>query len=101
MLLGEIKVIFAEVLRVQAGINVAFKRQQGLAGIVRGEFRLPVAKASGVQAGQFIADAHQLGDLYRRQSAADFDQLLRFIQQFRLGEAFGCQWAFVIKSFCR
>ncbi|MNT45794.1 hypothetical protein D3C72_1823940 [compost metagenome] len=101
MLLGEVKIALAEVLCVQTGIDVAFESQQGLASIVWGELWLPVAKASGVQPGQFVADAHQFGDLYRRQLAADFDQLLRLVQQFRLSEAFCRQWAFVIKGFCR
>jgi hypothetical protein len=101
MLLGEVEIGFVEILRLQAGVNVALERQQRLTGIVRGKFRLPLAKARGVQPGQLVADAHQAGDLRRRQLAANFDQLFRLVQQFGLREAFCRQRAFVIESFCR
>ena len=99
MLLGKVKIGLVEILRLQAGVNVALERQQRLTGIVWGKFRLPLAKARGVQPGQLVADAHQAGDLRRRQLAANFDKPLRLVQQFGLREAFCRQRAVVIESF--
>ena len=99
MLLGKVEIGLVEILRLQAGVNVALERQQRLTGIVWGKFRLPLAKARGVQPGQLVADAHQAGDLRRRQLAANFDKPLRLVQQFGLREAFCRQRAVVIESF--
>ena len=48
MLLGKIEIVFAEGFGLQAGVDITFKRQNRLAGILRREIWLPVMKASGV-----------------------------------------------------
>ena len=51
MLLGKIKIGFAEIFRLQAGVHIAFKRQNRLASVGRGEIRVPLVKAGRVQIG--------------------------------------------------
>ena len=101
MLLGKIKIGFAKIFRLQAGVHIAFKRQNRLASVGRGEIRVPLVKAGRVQIGQLVADAHQRGDLRRRELTRFADQLLRIVQQFRLGIAFGGERALVVERFCR
>ena len=76
MLLGKIEVGFTEVFRLQTGIDITFKRQNRLASVSRGEIRVPLVKAGRVKIGQLVADAHQRGDLRRRELARFTDQLL-------------------------
>ena len=47
MLLGKIEIVFAEGFGLQASVDITFKRQNCLAGILRCEIWLPVMKASG------------------------------------------------------
>ena len=54
MLLGKIEIVFAEGFGLQAGVDITFKRQNRLAGILRREIWLPVMKASGVDTRQFV-----------------------------------------------
>ena len=54
--------------------SITLEGQQGLAGIVRGEIRLPFGKAGGVESRQFVADLHQAGDLIRGQLPGPMDQ---------------------------
>ena len=76
MLLGKIEIVFAEGFGLQASVDITFKRQNCLAGILRCEIWLPVMKASGVDTRQFIADAHQGANLRGRQFPRFMDQLL-------------------------
>ena len=76
MLLGKIEIVFAEGFGLQAGVDITFKCQNRLAGILRREIWLPVMKASGVDTRQFVADAHQRANLRRRQFPRFMDQLL-------------------------
>lgn len=55
MLLGKIEIVFAEGFGLQASVDITFKRQNCLAGILRCEIWLPVMKASGVDTRQFVA----------------------------------------------
>jgi hypothetical protein len=68
-MLGKIEIGFAEGFCLQAGIDIAFKRQNRLAGVF-GVKWVPVVKAGRVQIRQLVADAHQLADLRRRELAA-------------------------------
>ena len=54
MLLGKIEIVFAESFGLQAGVDITFKRQNRLAGILRREIWLPVMKASGVDTRQSL-----------------------------------------------
>ena len=101
MLLGEIEISLAKGFCLQAGIDIPLKRQNRLAGVVRGEVWLPVVKAGRVQVSQLVADAHQFANLWRRQLAGNADKLLRVFQQFRLGITRRCQRALIIERFCR
>ena len=74
MLLGKIKIGFTEGLRLHSGIDIPFKCQNGLAGIVRREIRLPFPETGGIQSGQLITDMHQRADIRRGQFAAGFYQ---------------------------
>ena len=65
MLLGEVEIRFAEGLRLQTGVDVAFKRQNRLARILRRKIGLPAVEAFGIQVRQLIADTHKRSDLRR------------------------------------
>ncbi len=101
MLLGKIKVVFAKGFCLQAGIDVTFEGQNCLAGVGRGEVRVPVVETSGIKIRQLIADPHQAGNLRCRKLACLADQLLRVIQQFRLGITLGGEDALVVERFSR
>ena len=101
MLLGKIEIGFAKIFRLQTGVDITFKRQNRLASVRRGEIRVPLVKAGRVKIGQLVADAHQRGDLRRREPTRFADQLLRVVQQFRLGIALGGERALVVERFCR
>ncbi|MOA57634.1 hypothetical protein D3C78_1818480 [compost metagenome] len=58
-------------------------------------------EAGGIQIRQFVADAHQLGNLRGRQLTRLTDQVLGMIQQFRLGIALGGKRALVVERFSR
>ncbi|MNC71284.1 hypothetical protein D3C75_1221860 [compost metagenome] len=74
MRLGKVEIRLAEILHGEAGVDITLEGQQGLAGIVRGEIRLPFGKAGGVESRQFVADLHQAGDLIRGQLPGPMDQ---------------------------
>ena len=76
MLLGKIEVGFTEVFRLQTGIDITFKCQNRLTRVSRGEIRMPFMESRRVQVCQLVADAHQRGDLRRRELARFTDQLL-------------------------
>ena len=54
MLLGKIEIVFGEGFGLQASVDITFKRQNCLAGILRCEIWLPVMKASGGDTRQFV-----------------------------------------------
>ncbi|MNE90283.1 hypothetical protein D3C80_1877830 [compost metagenome] len=85
MFLGVVEVVFAQALGVQAGVDVALEREQGLLGVLRGEGGGPTAEAGGVQPGQLVGQVHQLADLLWRQFAQLQDQFLGVVQVLRLG----------------
>ena len=99
MLLCKIEISLGEGFRLQAGIDIAFKGQNGLAGVFRRKVRLPVVKAGGVQVGKLIADTHQGFDLLRAKLTRNLNQLLRIIQQFRLCVARSGQLTLIIQRF--
>ena len=45
MLLGEVKVVLGERLCLQASVDIAFKGEDRLAGILRRKVRVPVVEA--------------------------------------------------------
>ena len=47
MLLGEVKVVLGERLCLQASVDIAFKGEDRLAGILRRKVRVPVVEAGG------------------------------------------------------
>ena len=49
MLLGEVKVVLGERLCLQAGVDIALKGKDRLAGILRRKVRMPVVETGGVQ----------------------------------------------------
>lgn len=101
MSLGEVKVVLSERLCLQAGVDIALKGEDRLAGILRRKVRVPVVETGGVQIRQLVADAHQLADLRRGQLTGDADKLLRILEEFGLGIASRCQRALIIERFSR
>ena len=56
--LGEVKVVLGERLCLQAGVDIALKGKDRLAGILRRKVRMPVVETGGVQIRQLVANAH-------------------------------------------
>ena len=101
MQLGKIEIGFAKSFYLQASVDVTFEGQQRLAGVGGREVRLPLMKTGGIQVGEFIADAHQRSDLRSRKLTRLVDQLLRVVQQFRLGITLSGERALVVERFGR
>ena len=101
MFLGELEIVFAETFGIEPCIDVTLKRQYRLAGVVRGERRVPVLETLGVQLAELVADVHQVADLVRLQFLELVDQFTGVVQEIRLGMGFRCQRAFVVQRLGR
>ena len=99
--LGEIEVLLGEVFGIQAGVDVTLERQQRLLGVGGVERAFPAAEACGVETGELVRQAHQLGDLGRAELAQLGDQFLGVVEVLGLGEARGGGWRLVIEGLGR
>jgi len=94
-----IKVRFAKVHGVKAGIHIALECQQCLFGIFWGERWSPAAEACRIEPRELVGQMHQLANLLRAQFAQLFDQLLGVVQVLRLGETRSGRRRLVIEGF--
>src|SRR5690606_19031771 len=101
VLLRKIEILFAELLRFHAGVNIPLEGQHRRARIVRGKGQVPVLKTLVVEQPQLVADSHKAGHLFRRQLAQLVNQLLRVSQQARLGVQRGGKGRFKVERLGR
>lgn len=101
MLLGEVKVVFGECFCLQVSVDIVFKGEDCLVGILWCKVRVLVVEVGGVQICQFVINVYQFVDLWCVQFMGDVDKLLRIFEEFGLGIVSCCQWVLIIECFSR